>query len=176
VPPARASASEDRWSGTLPHVAAALDAALAAIASPAFVVGAAGEILRSNIAVHAHQALDLERVARSLADVVARRPSEYAWTLTSLGTGVPPAGYLAVLRPQASCGDEEAQFQAARIHWRLTARQTEVLSWAARGLTNASIASSLRISQGTVEFHLSAIFDKAGVDNRATLIARMRDL
>ena len=58
-------------------------------------------------------------------------------------------------------------------HWKLTARQGEVLSLVARGLTNALIAEELGIGQGTVEFHLSAIFDKAGVANRASLIVRL---
>ncbi len=43
----------------------------------------------------------------------------------------------------------------------------------ALGLTNADIGLGLEIGESTVEFHLSAIFDKVGVDNRATLIARL---
>ena len=42
-----------------------------------------------------------------------------------------------------------------------------------RGFTNALIADELGIGEGTVEFHLSAIFDKAGVESRAMLIARV---
>jgi len=64
---------------------------------------------------------------------------------------------------------------AARVRWRLTARQTEVLRLVARGFTNVLIAEMLEIGEGTVEFHLHAIFDKAGVDNRATLIVTMRE-
>jgi DNA-binding NarL/FixJ family response regulator len=34
----------------------------------------------------------------------------------------------------------------------------------------------LNIRETTVEFHLRAVFDKAGVDNRATLVARVLEL
>lgn len=38
-------------------------------------------------------------------------------------------------------------------------------------MTNASIAKTLGIRPGTVEFHVSGILGKAGVTNRAGLIA-----
>ena len=60
--------------------------------------------------------------------------------------------------------------------WRLTPRQAQVLDLVARGFTNALIADELGIGEGTVEFHLSAIFDKAGVESRAMLIARVHTL
>lgn len=63
-------------------------------------------------------------------------------------------------------------FSGARTAWNLTKRQGQVLALVARGLTNALIAESLGIAERTVEFHVTAVFDKAGVDNRATLIAR----
>jgi DNA-binding NarL/FixJ family response regulator len=63
--------------------------------------------------------------------------------------------------------------RAARERWHLTTRQTQVLEQVARGFTNALIADSLGIGEGTVHFHLSAIFDKAGVERRAMLIARL---
>ena len=61
----------------------------------------------------------------------------------------------------------------ASQRWNLTARQTEVLRWLAHGLTNGLIAQTLGISERTVEFHLKGIFDKAGVDNRATLLVKL---
>ena len=57
--------------------------------------------------------------------------------------------------------------------WNLSARQTEVLELLARGMTNAAIAETLGIAVGTVVFHIAAIFDKAGVNNRAALIASL---
>jgi DNA-binding CsgD family transcriptional regulator len=66
--------------------------------------------------------------------------------------------------------------RVATERWHLTVRQAEVLRWVAHGLTNVSIAETLGIGDGTVEFHLKIIFDKAGVDNRATLIAKLMEM
>lgn len=48
----------------------------------------------------------------------------------------------------------------------LTRRQTEVLSWVARGKTNAEIAAILRLKTGTIGKYLERIFPKLGVENR----------
>jgi DNA-binding NarL/FixJ family response regulator len=42
-----------------------------------------------------------------------------------------------------------------------------------RGMTNTGIAETLGIRLGTVEFHVSAIFDKVGVNSRAALLANV---
>jgi DNA-binding NarL/FixJ family response regulator len=46
----------------------------------------------------------------------------------------------------------------------------------AAAFTNALIADELRIRERTVEFHASAIFDKAGVESRTMLVARLHML
>lgn len=46
----------------------------------------------------------------------------------------------------------------------LIARETEVLSLTAQGLSNAAIAKALVITQGAVENHISNIFAKLGLD------------
>ena len=48
----------------------------------------------------------------------------------------------------------------------LTSREIEILQLLAQGLTNKQIASRLRISAHTVKFHVSAIFNKLGTNNR----------
>lgn len=53
----------------------------------------------------------------------------------------------------------------------LTRREVEVLALAAVGKTNRAIADELFISDKTVERHLSNVFTKLGVSNRATAIA-----
>ena len=55
----------------------------------------------------------------------------------------------------------------------LTARETEVASLLARGLSNREIAASLFISEHTVKTHLKAIFRKTGVGTRARAVARI---
>jgi DNA-binding NarL/FixJ family response regulator len=48
----------------------------------------------------------------------------------------------------------------------LTERQIEVLSWVARGKTNAEIAEILSLKTGTIGKYLERIFPKLGVENR----------
>ncbi|MDJ0626712.1 MAG: LuxR C-terminal-related transcriptional regulator [Rhodobacter sp.] len=49
---------------------------------------------------------------------------------------------------------------------RLTARQLEILELIRQGSSNRSIAEALRISEGTVKLHVSAILKRLGVRNR----------
>lgn len=55
---------------------------------------------------------------------------------------------------------------AARPHHGLSARELQVLRMAAGGTSNARIARTLWITNGTVKYHLSNIFRKLGVANR----------
>ncbi|WP_157253741.1 response regulator [Nonomuraea typhae] len=48
---------------------------------------------------------------------------------------------------------------------RLTGREREVLEHMAQGLTNASIAQALHVSQSAVEKHVNAVFDKLGLSH-----------
>jgi DNA-binding CsgD family transcriptional regulator len=51
-------------------------------------------------------------------------------------------------------------------HGLLTERQTEVLSWVARGKTNAEIGKILSLKTKTIGKYLERIFPKLGVENR----------
>ena len=55
---------------------------------------------------------------------------------------------------------------------RLTERETEVLRCLAQGLTNKQIALALKISEHTVKFHVSSIYAKLRVSNRAEAVSR----
>ncbi|MEV4242605.1 response regulator transcription factor [Streptosporangium canum] len=50
---------------------------------------------------------------------------------------------------------------------RLTGREREVLELMAQGLTNASIAQALHVSQSAVEKHVNALFDKLSLSHTA---------
>jgi DNA-binding NarL/FixJ family response regulator len=52
----------------------------------------------------------------------------------------------------------------------LSARETEVLAWAARGHTNAEIGRELFISEATVKTHLMRAFGKLGVSGRTAAV------
>jgi DNA-binding CsgD family transcriptional regulator len=57
---------------------------------------------------------------------------------------------------------------------RLTVREAQVLSWAARGRRNREIADILVISPETVRKHLQNAYAKLGVRNRVEAIAALR--
>lgn len=52
----------------------------------------------------------------------------------------------------------------------LTGRETQILELLAHGLANKQIALALDISEHTVKFHLSSIYSKLGVANRAEAV------
>lgn len=53
----------------------------------------------------------------------------------------------------------------------LTPRETEVLSWVAKGKTNRDVAEILCMSPRTVNKHLEHVFEKLGVETRAAAAA-----
>jgi pimeloyl-ACP methyl ester carboxylesterase/DNA-binding CsgD family transcriptional regulator len=57
----------------------------------------------------------------------------------------------------------------------LTRRERQILEHIARGLDNAQIAAHLDLSEKTVRNHITAVFDKIGVENRAQAIVQARD-
>ena len=65
--------------------------------------------------------------------------------------------------------------QAAQAFPELTAREHEVLDLIAKGLNNQAIATRLSISEKTVRNHISNIFNKLQVVDRAQAIVRARE-
>jgi DNA-binding CsgD family transcriptional regulator len=73
------------------------------------------------------------------------------------------------------CGDALVLYEKAdAVH--LTAREREVLSWVARGKTNAEIAQLLWLAPSTVRKHLENVFAKLGVSTRTAAVARFLNL
>jgi len=54
----------------------------------------------------------------------------------------------------------------------LSERELEVLDLLARGLANKQIAAALGITEHTVKFHVSSIYTKLNVNNRAEAVSR----
>jgi DNA-binding CsgD family transcriptional regulator len=151
--------------------AAALDAALEAIGRPAFVASAKGAIHEVNTSARELLARENSDVRRAVADAIARRPSRYAFDVTPLRISGSVACYLAVLRDGAIEARHATCAAVAATRWGLTPRRREVLEMVVRGMANATIAAELGVSGRAVEAHVSAIFDRAGVENRAALVA-----
>jgi DNA-binding response OmpR family regulator/DNA-binding CsgD family transcriptional regulator len=63
-----------------------------------------------------------------------------------------------------------------RRHFALTGREAEVLLWIARGKSNKDVSTVLGISPRTVNKHLEQIFEKLGVENRASATAVTMEL
>jgi len=61
--------------------------------------------------------------------------------------------------------------QPRRAGGLLSARERGVLRLVAAGLSNRQIAKTLSISERTVKFHVTAIFNKLGAENRAQAVA-----
>jgi DNA-binding response OmpR family regulator/DNA-binding CsgD family transcriptional regulator len=72
-------------------------------------------------------------------------------------------------RLNAPTNESEADVLKAALV--LTARESEVLVWTARGKANRDISEILNISPRTVNKHLEQIFAKLGVENRAAAAA-----
>lgn len=155
---------------------AAVEQTLESIAAPAFIVDAAGAVLQANVAGRLALARDAVAIAASLATAVAAGRPTRDWSLAPLSSRGGAVPLLAILLTHPRRPETTEPFLAARLRWRLTARQAQVLELVARGLTNALVAETLDISEGTVEYHLTALFDKVGVCNRATLIVRLLEL
>ena len=116
---------------------------------------------------------------RVLAFILVGLPMIVYDVFLSDTTGVPlfPIGYCILsitvtwtLAQGASTGSTRP---AVDPDWQLSERETEVLELLQRGLSNKDIGGQLFISPNTVKTHLRSIFDKAGVQSRFELIARI---
>lgn len=56
-----------------------------------------------------------------------------------------------------------------------TKREAEIMAYVNEGWKNSEIADQLQLSQRTVEFHLSNIYKKLGVDSRTRAVTALRD-
>jgi two-component system nitrate/nitrite response regulator NarL len=66
---------------------------------------------------------------------------------------------------------EEIQARAERHVLELTERETAVLELAVKGLTVAAMGKHLHLSPATVKVHLSTLYAKLGVSDRASAVA-----
>ncbi len=103
------------------------------------------------------------------AGAVVTAPSAAGWL--TLHASLPGAdGRVAVVIERAT----GMQSAALRLEAHgATAREREVATMLARGLTNAEIAEALVLSHHTVQDHVKSLFEKVGVATRQELVARV---
>jgi len=65
------------------------------------------------------------------------------------------------------------EIEAFRVRHGLSRREAQVAELVLHGYRNADIAATLGITAATTKKHLTRIFDKAGIDSRGQLIARL---
>ena len=100
------------------------------------------------------------------ADVLTRKLDEATLTARRLGS-VGLGEVMWLLSLQAAGSQQASRLSAAS----LTPRETEVLSWIAKGKTNRDVGEILGMSPRTVNKHLEHVFEKLGVETRAAAAA-----
>jgi DNA-binding CsgD family transcriptional regulator len=147
------------------------DAALEEISGLAFVVSERGTVLEANsvgVAWLAHEGVAGRRALRE----ACRNPLHVAsqeFRVTKVTSPGVATRFLVVKRDEPRL---EHSAKEAGKRWGFSARENDVLTHLAEGMTNRSIAAALAISERTVEVHLTSMFDKAQVESRSELVAK----
>ncbi|MDH0615807.1 MULTISPECIES: response regulator [unclassified Agrobacterium] len=94
-------------------------------------------------------------------------------TITQTGRPALQLSFLGAMGPdehlfRLTAANEKSGDHLLREHFSLTARESEVLLWIARGKSNRDIGDILGLSARTVNKHLEQIYVKLGVENRAS--------
>jgi DNA-binding NarL/FixJ family response regulator len=149
---------------------------LEAIKTPALILNGDHEIVKANSAAQWQYGCgpgdSLSRDARG-------QDLEESWDLVPLALRIKPhlpCWQLATVRDQSADLADKEYVSKACVRWELTRRQSEVLELVVRGMANASIGDVLGLRLRTVEFHVTGIFDKVGVDSRVALIAAVMNI
>lgn len=154
-----------------PRIHAGIEQTMQFVRAPAVLVDARGRVHATNKAAGEWTASTREEVLAEVASVLSTR-------LPSQKVVVHPADisegierFLAILAPRS---DDERREQAAALaglRWQLTAREVHILKRIVDGAANAQIATELRINEQDAEQTISAIFNRARVTNRSSLVA-----
>ncbi|WP_417692118.1 response regulator [Roseibium sp.] len=99
------------------------------------------------------------------------------FTLTPLGELSIQMQYLGAVSGdevlfRLTTADHPNQLEVLRDNFGLTAREADVLLWIAKGKANKDIGEILGLSPRTVNKHLEQIYQKLGVENRASAAVR----
>ena len=112
-------------------------------------------------------AWDIKPVDLEPGQCIATLPMEHArLEIRFVGRFGPDEWLLRVVQRDLSSGGD-----LLRVRLGLTQREAEVLLWISRGKSNRDIGEILGMRPGTVTKHLEQIFNKLGVENRASAAA-----
>ena len=171
IPALRRRLSLERRLATTPMMTVALEAALEQLGAPAFVINGAGRVFEANQPGKALLETRRTEVSVALQNAIAKRPASLSFELTRFREHGPEDHWLAILRSRDSDVRMARSLSVAVKRFKLTGRQRAVLELLLRGETNTTMAATLGISERAVEQHVSAMFERAGVENRSTLIS-----
>lgn len=113
-------------------------------------------------------------IGRWLAErAAAETGRDMPLTITEAGRPALQLSFLGAMGPdeflfRLTAASEKSDDHLLREHFSLTARESEVLLWIAKGKSNRDIGDILGLSARTVNKHLEQIYVKLGVENRAS--------
>ncbi|MBO0125920.1 response regulator [Agrobacterium sp. OT33] len=113
-------------------------------------------------------------IGRWLAErAAAETGRDMPLTITEAGRPALQLSFLGAMGPdeflfRLTAASEKSGDHLLREHFSLTARESEVLLWIAKGKSNRDIGDILGLSARTVNKHLEQIYVKLGVENRAS--------
>lgn len=120
----------------------------------------------------------LDSVARTIADWLKKRDTpgfsrDVAFSFDHDGQAALQIAFLGAIGAdeylfRLTAAGGRAEDEQLRQTFGLTARESEVLLWIARGKSNRDIGDILGLSARTVNKHLEQIYVKLGVENRAS--------
>jgi DNA-binding NarL/FixJ family response regulator len=163
----------ERQLRTAPTAAAALPVVLEQLGAPAFVLSRQSGCVEMNSAARALLELRRAEVLPALFDAVAGRPTHLQIELVPVVEAGTSACWLAIIRAGGTDVRTMSALVSASKRWRLTPRQREVLTHVLDGDATTTIAAQLDISERAVELHLTKLFERAEVGNRAALVAKV---
>ncbi len=171
VPTLRRRLATEQRLGAVARTSAALEAALEQLGVPAFVVGSNGRVHESNEPGRLLLQTRRSEVSQAVRAALAKKASPLEFELTRLGMAGTSEHWLAVLRSKTSSVRITQAVARACTRFKLSPRQKDVLALVVQGESNATIATTLGVTERAVELHISAMLERAGVENRASLVS-----
>jgi DNA-binding NarL/FixJ family response regulator len=111
-----------------------------------------------------------------LKDVSGQELAEAVRKVAQGGALIEPSVTRKVLAEFSRLAPSPSTSERGSLTEALTVRESEILGWIARGLTNKEIGLRLSLSEGTVKNYISVIFQKLGVQDRTQAALKAREL